>query len=376
MCCTTFDFLLTVQPPPFAAEQCELRLIALNGGHRRSFHGTVESLIDAALHQVDRYHALFGVSLRQGGGKAEHCTRLQSLYCDIDSKLWDATDTDPSSAALMALLNYPLPPTVVVGSGTGYHGYWRLDIPVDLRGEGVRERVEVINRAIARSVCGPDRMPDNVGDVSRVMRLPGSLNHKYMPPLPVDVTLFCPNRTYSLDAIEALLDDHYAWTLRLPSSTRTPLHSIARVTSSFAYADLGERARQRMSPRMRALLDTPGASDRRSPSEADWAVACSLLAVGLTEDDALSVLLASPRATDRAARKRQGERWDLEYWRRTVRKASAHVGPILMTPRPRPVLQDLSAPTPRAFVVLPPPARPLNPGMTVTPTNREYEVCP
>jgi hypothetical protein len=35
---------------------------------------------------------------------------------------------------------------------------------------------------LAHVVCGPERKPDHIQDVARVLRLPGSLNYKYTPP--------------------------------------------------------------------------------------------------------------------------------------------------------------------------------------------------
>src|SRR5207253_2781935 len=76
------------------------------------------------------------------------------------------------------------------------------------------------------------------------------------------------------------------------------------------------------------LLDSTGASGYGSPSEADAALAAGLMAAGLTADEALTLLLDSPRGRDGLARK--GERHGLDYWQRTVGHAAQFVGPVVI----------------------------------------------
>jgi hypothetical protein len=94
----------------------------------------------------------------------------------------------------MALIDYDIPPAVVVDSGHGYHAYWALDhfIPVD--------RATTIMRGIARHVKG-----DHVYDAARILRLPGTQNWKDPDhPLPVRVLRFDATRRYRpADFIEA-----------------------------------------------------------------------------------------------------------------------------------------------------------------------------
>ena len=64
------------------------------------------------------------------------------------------------------LLEFSPPPTVIVFSGGGYHGYWKLKEPSD-----DLARVEAVNLAIAERVGG-----DNCHNIDRIMRLPGTVN--------------------------------------------------------------------------------------------------------------------------------------------------------------------------------------------------------
>lgn len=68
-------------------------------------------------------------------------------------------------------------PTMVVSTGRGVHAYFALNEAVD------RERIEQGNRRLAHLLGG------DLGPVTadKCMRPPGTLNHKYDPPLPVSL---------------------------------------------------------------------------------------------------------------------------------------------------------------------------------------------
>jgi hypothetical protein len=84
---------------------------------------------------------------------------------DVLAGLFVHVDIDDPNAE-ERLFSFSPPPTVVVFSGGGYHGYWKLkDSTDDL------VRVETINAALARSVGG-----DNCHNIDRIMRLPGTVN--------------------------------------------------------------------------------------------------------------------------------------------------------------------------------------------------------
>jgi len=121
--------------------------------------------------------------VRQGGRDAVGTAR--TVWVDCDS---------PSSVA--ALTEFALRPTITVRSGTdnNAHAYWLIDSPITL------DQVESLNRRLAVAL---DSDPC-VADAARVMRLPGTLNHKHSPP--TDCELADLNEsTYSLSEIEAAL---------------------------------------------------------------------------------------------------------------------------------------------------------------------------
>lgn len=330
------DFLAVVQPQPRDGERIEARYITAGRPPDRRFYPSRDALARDAAGKARRGNVYYGVTLRCGGGTAEHCTRAGALWCDIDAKLWpDAPD--PLRAALDAIAAFPLPASAVVCSAGGFHAYWRLETPAGLHDAQSRANVECLNAALARAVCGPERTPDHVQDVARILRLPGTFNHKTQPPRPVTLDWLRAERAYTLGTIAALLDERYAWATRpaVAPISPTPAQPLTWAVPSAPCQDALERAVKRLSHRLRALLDAPGTGTYKSASEADAAVATALIGAGLTASEALAVLLGSRRATDHAARKHTTEEAERAYWQRTVSRAAAHVGAVVEMPRGR-----------------------------------------
>lgn len=105
-----------------------------------------------------------------------HALALKTLWLDLDYKNY-ASDVDAvrSMADWMQAIGMPSP-TMTVATGGGLHAYWVFDRLVP-----VNEWLPLAE-AFKRSTVGHfnnklDRML--IADASRVLRLPGSINHKY-----------------------------------------------------------------------------------------------------------------------------------------------------------------------------------------------------
>jgi len=205
------DLLAAVQPPPQFGEVIEARYIDRDGDVKRRFYDTGQDLASDALTMAPYRNIYYGVTLRKGGGDAQYCTRAGSFYADVDGKLW-GNGPDATQAARAACDGFDLPPSALVNSAHGWHAYWALTVPVDLHAEG--DSFRAINAALARAVCGPDRSPDNVSDVARVLRLPGTLNHKDQPPRTVVLESLYPDRRYALADVRAFLEEQQNWALQ------------------------------------------------------------------------------------------------------------------------------------------------------------------
>jgi len=91
---------------------------------------------------------------------------LQCLWVDIDEKKGTS-----KRDAYHALVHHSPPPTLIIDSGGGLHGIWRI-VPLDAT-EANRQRSKSIMRNMARAFGG-----DPVQDWARVFRLPGTVNTK------------------------------------------------------------------------------------------------------------------------------------------------------------------------------------------------------
>lgn len=99
---------------------------------------------------------------------------LSWLHVDIDPRAGEDVAAEQQRA--LRLLQQPPgglpPPTVVVFSGGGYQGFWKLREPVPINGDvSIAEDVKRYNLQI-ELLYGAD----NVHNVDRIMRLPGTLN--------------------------------------------------------------------------------------------------------------------------------------------------------------------------------------------------------
>lgn len=85
-------------------------------------------------------------------------------------------------AALDLLKRGPTPPTVVVNSGYGLHVWWALETPWLLKTPADRVEAKKVSEAwvsIYNRLANERGFDcDSVGDLARVLRIPGTQNHK------------------------------------------------------------------------------------------------------------------------------------------------------------------------------------------------------
>ena len=113
-----------------------------------------------------RCDVYIGVGARDGkGGERENTTSIAAVWADCDFKS-GLTEADFRKK----LAGLP-PPSMAVHSGGGLHIYWILR---EAAGPEDFERIRQINKALV-AILGAD---DGACDPARVLRLPGTLNHK------------------------------------------------------------------------------------------------------------------------------------------------------------------------------------------------------
>jgi RepB DNA-primase from phage plasmid/CHC2 zinc finger len=159
-------------------------------GMRRRFiasggAGEAARLIATLAKGTDVY---IGVALRDGSG---HGGKRAIERCGVVHVECDRPDS------LRRITGFPAPPTMIVASGTeGHvHAYWSLQVPVSL------ERAEAGNRALAARLGGDPASCD----AARILRPPGTLNHKHDPPREVRMLTHRGEAKYELELLTGSL---------------------------------------------------------------------------------------------------------------------------------------------------------------------------
>lgn len=123
-----------------------------------------DAVVDYTLRLTESYDVAVGMTVRASKrGDNADCVRANLVWADVDG------DTTKLRA-------HPLIPELVCESGTtGHlHAYWALPEPVNLTVEKERDDFVAALRGTQRAVGS-----DNVSDLARVMRVPGTLNWKH-----------------------------------------------------------------------------------------------------------------------------------------------------------------------------------------------------
>lgn len=88
------------------------------------------------------------------------------------------------------LLDAPFRPTIIVDSGGGIHAYYKLDKPyVFSSAQSIVDFELVTQKMISyfKAKNLPGEVDDSIKDISRIMRLPGSINFRYEEPCLVKI---------------------------------------------------------------------------------------------------------------------------------------------------------------------------------------------
>jgi P4 family phage/plasmid primase-like protien len=135
---------------------------------------------------------------RRSGTRAD-VSELGHLWVDIDT---GKLGLDPQ-VVVDKMKSLPLPPTAIVSSGGGLHGYWKLREPLDVR-QGIDGAGDLEDRVVAvlRQLAGVLAGDIAVCDLARVLRLPGTMNTKPGIGKLVEEIYADWTRTYEFEEIE------------------------------------------------------------------------------------------------------------------------------------------------------------------------------
>lgn len=136
----------------------------------------------------------FGVCpRREKKGKEQDVATVTCLWADID-----CANEKEQGQRLNSLEQFDIPPSIIVDSGHGFHAYWLLEKPHEVKNKEDLLHLKGYVKGLAQAVGG-----DSVFDLSRVLRVPGTQNTKDPGnPLPVTVLEMNPSRKYKLTHFE------------------------------------------------------------------------------------------------------------------------------------------------------------------------------
>ena len=142
-------------------------------------------------------------------GRRADCIAVETLKVDFDAHktpagLKLALSEKLIECVYLAIKRAPVYPSMIVESGGGLHAYYRLNIPALLADEEIVPRIESLNQAIMsyfEDLSLPCKIDTKVKDISRIMRLPGSVNFGYDSPRPVSI-LETSDYNYSLEELD------------------------------------------------------------------------------------------------------------------------------------------------------------------------------
>ena len=160
--------------------------------HARSVHERSDvyfsvCLHDLAISRADADEAKAADPKKAGADFARGCARsavaMAGVWVDIDvkndhhSKVGLAQTLDQVVSGVMGLT---MKPSLIVTTGGGIHAYWLFKEPWTLESNDERARAQALVEGYQKwiaSTCG--FTVDATYDLSRLLRLPGTVNHKY-----------------------------------------------------------------------------------------------------------------------------------------------------------------------------------------------------
>jgi putative DNA primase/helicase len=146
----------------------------------------------------------FGVhpsAIRKDSSRRSTIQDIQAINCLFAE--FDAKDYGDKNDALSHIMRLEPQPSVIIDSGGGYHCYWLLDNPRIIGEPTDREAIcELQARWVERMGGDP-----NAKDLARVLRMPGSTNHKYTPARMVSFYSTAFDRLYSLEELQAAISE-------------------------------------------------------------------------------------------------------------------------------------------------------------------------
>jgi hypothetical protein len=216
---------------------------------------------------------------------------LAWLHVDVDPRVGEPLESE-RARILRILREYKPPPTVIIDSGGGYQGFWKLSEEQLTNGSEQRaEELEAFNLQIQLVLNA-----DACFNIDRIMRLPGTVN------LPNEKKLKRGRKPALASVVEQDLTrvhplDVFTAAARVQHCDGGAISSGPAVHISSNLPRLGslDELPEKVSTRTKMLIVQGGDSDDptkyNSRSEVVYAVTCELVRAECTDDQIAAVLL-------------------------------------------------------------------------------------
>lgn len=229
----------------FAASNGVINLRTLGGEnakHTINISELQQWLEDKNQKQIDCYFLP-----NHGGQSAKEITHVSALWIDVDAKdsQWDSIRLEDGSIPLPA---FHITPSMVIRSGSGgFHAYWILNEPVEVAAIDFK-----FNQCALINHYQSDK---GIHDLCRIMRLPGSNNHKHDQINPCFVE-YSNDQRYELAEILKGLPE-----LKEKGKAATPHNSKSRKTDTTNHNDSPDVTYIRVGNQSYSLTRSGGLSD-------------------------------------------------------------------------------------------------------------------
>jgi hypothetical protein len=262
---------------------------------------------------------------------SEEIAGLSSLWTDLDLKSAAHAKLLPATIPeALTILPPSMPPSIIIGTGNGIHPWWLLKEPqifdTDEERKDAARLVARWHSLLRLNAAARGWSYDRLSDLARVLRIPGTLNHKD-PAHPKEVTvLSITDHRYNLSDFEEFLDeagvpDQEAqekaardWADRF-ADTPLAVDTNARIPQEMLDAWMRDDLRFRNTwNRLRHDLKD------QSQSGYDLALACFGVDAGLPEQRIVDLIVHHRSLFARSQRTR------VDYFQRTIAKANQRTG--------------------------------------------------
>lgn len=148
----------------------------------------------------DTYFSVHPSNVRHGQFQRCRINDIAAINCLFAE--FDTDDISEKSAVLQSIHSLAVAPSVIIDSGGGYHCYWLLENSFIVSTAEQRDRVRSLQYAWVDYVGGDDGSKD----IARVLRVPGSKNHKPgRDKATVSIIEWNPEKLYQIDDMESIV---------------------------------------------------------------------------------------------------------------------------------------------------------------------------